>query len=69
MRLEFIPSAANFVLVKVGDGQRVFLDLQKQGIITRPMAGYGLPEFIRITVGSPAENERCAATLKTVVGR
>src|ERR1043166_6156558 len=69
MRLEFIPSAANFVLVKVGDGQRVFLDLQKQGIITRPMAGYGLPEFIRISVGSPAENERCAATLKTVVGR
>jgi histidinol-phosphate aminotransferase len=69
MRLEFIPSAANFVLVKVGDGQRVFLEMQKQGVITRPMAGYGLPEFIRVSVGTPAENERCAAALKTILAR
>ena len=40
--LEFIPSSANFVLVKVGDGQRVFEDMQKLGVIVRPMGGYQL---------------------------
>jgi histidinol-phosphate aminotransferase len=67
MRLEFIPSAANFVLVKVGDGQGVFLAMQKQGVITRPMGGYGLPEFIRVSVGTPAENERCVTALRTIL--
>jgi histidinol-phosphate aminotransferase len=67
MKLPFIPSHANFLLVKVGDGQRVFDELQKQGVITRPMGGYQLPEWIRITVGTPAENARCLATLKRVL--
>ncbi len=67
MRLSFIPSVANFVLVKVGDGQRVFTELQKQGVITRPMRAYQLPEFIRISVGTPAENARCITALKTIL--
>jgi len=60
----FIPSAANFVLAQVGDGQRVFEELQRHGVITRPMGGYQLPEFIRISVGTPEENRRCLAALK-----
>ncbi len=67
MGLEFVPSAANFILVRVGDGQRVFNELQRRGVIVRPMAGYDLPAFVRITVGTPAENERCLAALKTVL--
>ena len=63
LRLTYIPSAANFLLVKVGDGQRVFEQLQQQGVITRPMAGYHLPEFIRISIGTPSENARCLAAL------
>lgn len=66
MGLTVVPSAANFVLVNVGDGQRVFLELQKRGIITRPMGGYGLPAFIRISVGTPEENTRCIAALKEI---
>jgi histidinol-phosphate aminotransferase len=62
--LTYIPSAANFILAKVGNGQRVCDDLQKQGVITRPMGGYQLPEYIRISVGTPEENERCLAALK-----
>jgi histidinol-phosphate aminotransferase len=62
--LEFVPSAANFVLVKVGDGQRVFEAMQKLGVIVRPMGGYQLAEWIRITVGTPAENERCLHALR-----
>jgi len=69
LNLEYIPSAANFILVKVGDGQKVFNDLQKQGVITRPMGGYQLPEWIRISVGTPAENERCIAALMRALGK
>ena len=67
LKLEIVPSAANFFLVKVGAGQQVFEALQREGIITRPMGGYQLPEWIRISVGTPAENERCLDALKRVL--
>ena len=67
MGLEFIPSSANFVLVKVGDGQRVFNELQKQGVIVRPMASYQLPEWIRISMGTPKQNQRCLEALRTAI--
>jgi histidinol-phosphate aminotransferase len=67
LKLEFVPSAANFILVRVGKGRKVFEALQKQGVIVRPMGGYQLPEWIRITVGTPQENERCLAALKTAL--
>jgi len=67
LKLKFIPSAANFILVHVGDGQRVFAELQKLGIIVRPMAGYQMPDWIRISVGTPSENARCLAGLKKVL--
>jgi histidinol-phosphate aminotransferase len=67
MKLEFVPSAANFILVRVGDGQRVFTELQKLGVITRPMGGYQLPEWIRISVGTGQENKRCLAGLAAVL--
>ncbi len=62
--LEFVPSAANFILVRVGNGQSVFEKMQKLGVIVRPMGGYRLPEHIRISVGLPSENERCLAALR-----
>jgi histidinol-phosphate aminotransferase len=65
--LEFIPSAANFILVRVGNGQQVFEQLQKLGVIVRPMGGYQLPEWIRISIGTPAENERCCEALRKVL--
>ncbi len=67
--LEFIPSSANFILVRVGDGQGVFAGLQKLGVIVRPMAGYQLPEWIRISIGTTKENQRCVEALKTVLGK
>jgi len=65
--LEFIPSSANFILVRVGNGQQVFMELQKSGIIVRPMVGYQLPEWIRISVGTPKQNQRCLAALRAVL--
>jgi len=67
--LENIPSAANFILVRVRDGQRVFEEMQKLGVIVRPMGGYQLGEWIRITVGTQKENERCLAALKKSLGK
>jgi histidinol-phosphate aminotransferase len=67
--LEFVPSAANFILLRVGDGQRVFTEMQKLGIIARPMAGYQLPEWIRISIGTAAENARCVDVLQRVLAQ
>lgn len=67
--LEFIPSSANFILVRVGDGQRVFSEMQKLGVIVRPMGGYQLPEWIRISVGTSKENQRCLEALKTSLAK
>jgi histidinol-phosphate aminotransferase len=63
LNLEFVPSHANFILVRVGEGQRVFETMQRQGVIVRPMGGYQLPEWIRISIGTPKENERCLQAL------
>jgi len=64
LKLEYVPSFANFILVRVGEGQKIFEAMQKQGVIVRPMGGYQLPEWIRISVGTPQENERCLDALK-----
>lgn len=67
LRLKYVPSAANFILVNVGNGERIFSELQKLGVIVRPMAGYGLPEFVRISIGTPQENARCVEALRDVL--
>ncbi|HEV2694900.1 MAG TPA: histidinol-phosphate transaminase [Verrucomicrobiae bacterium] len=64
LKLEYVPSSANFILVRVGDGGKVFGAMQREGVITRPMGGYQLPEWIRISVGTRQENDRCLAALK-----
>jgi histidinol-phosphate aminotransferase len=61
--LEYVPGQGNFLLVKVGDGAKVFATLQAKGVIVRPVKPYGLPEWVRITVGTPAQNERLLGVL------
>ena len=67
--LEYLPSGANFILVRVGEGQRVFNEMQKLGVIVRPMGSYQLPEWVRISVGTPKQNSRCLEALKSALGR
>ena len=64
MKLKFNPSAGNFVFVNVGDGPAVFKKLLAMKIIVRPLSGYSLPEWLRITVGTMEQNEKCIAALK-----
>jgi len=69
MGLKYVPACANFILVEVGDGRRVFQAMEREGVIVRPMDPYGLPSYIRITVGKAAENARCIEVLKKVTAR
>jgi histidinol-phosphate aminotransferase len=64
MNLPFVPSAANFVLVKVGDGAGTFRKLLERRIIVRALKGYNLPEWIRISVGTMEQNQKCIAALR-----
>lgn len=67
MGLEYVPSQANFVLVKVGDGDAVFQAMLKKGLIIRAMRAYKLPEWIRVSIGTMEQNHRCIEVLKTVL--
>jgi histidinol-phosphate aminotransferase len=66
--LEHVPSAANFVLVRVGEASRVYQALLRRGVIVRPMDVYGFPAHLRVTVGTRPENERFVAALGAVLG-
>jgi histidinol-phosphate aminotransferase len=68
MNLRFIPGAANFVMVNVGDGPTVFEKLLAKKIIVRPLKGYGLPEWIRISVGTMEQNCKCVEALRKIQG-
>jgi histidinol-phosphate aminotransferase len=61
--VRYVPSHANFVLANVGAAGDVNTALLKQGVIVRPVANYGLPEWLRITVGLPEENTRFLTAL------
>jgi histidinol-phosphate aminotransferase len=67
MQLEFVPSRGNFVMVKVGDGPAVFQKLLRRRIIVRPLNGYHLPSWIRISVGTMEQNRQCIAALREVL--
>lgn len=64
LELQYIPSQGNFVTVRVGDGAEVFRRLLRRGVIVRPVAGYGLPQHLRVTIGAEAENERLLEALE-----
>ncbi len=62
--LDYIPSVGNFITVRVGDASRVYGGLLREGVIVRPIAGYGMPEHLRVTVGLPEHNTRLLAALE-----
>ena len=66
--LDFIPSFGNFVAIHVGKSAEIFKRLLRRGVIVRPIGGYGLPEHLRVTIGTSEENEKflgaLAASLK-----
>lgn len=68
LHLEQIPSVANFIAFDCGRAaQPVYEGLLREGVIVRPLGGYGMPNFLRVTVGTSRENERFLAALKHVL--
>ncbi len=65
--LSWIPSYANFISFKVPTAAEVFQRLLRQGVIVRPIAGYGMPDYLRVTIGTAAENARFHAALEAVL--
>lgn len=72
MNIEYVPSYGNFVLFRAGSddaaGARVNLALLKRGIIVRPVGNYGMPQWLRVSIGLPQENAAFIAALKAVLG-
>jgi histidinol-phosphate aminotransferase len=65
--IEFVPSYANFILLRVGNGQAVFKQLLARGVIVRTMEGYEFPEHLRVTVGTMEENRRFIEGLEQTI--
>ena len=65
--LEHIPSHGNFVTFKAGDGAAVNQKLLQQGVIVRPLGGYGMAEWLRVTIGTEPENARFLEALEKAV--
>ncbi len=66
--LAWIPSAGNFLTVRVGDAAGINAGLLRRGVIVRPIGGYGMPEWLRVSVGLPEENDAFLNALAAVVG-
>jgi histidinol-phosphate aminotransferase len=70
LNCSYIPSAGNFLCIEVGDdAHAVYEGLLQRGIIVRPIAEYGLPRHLRVTIGLPPENARFLTALAEVLGR
>jgi histidinol-phosphate aminotransferase len=73
MDLEYVPSYGNFVLFRVGKddgaGARVNIALLKQGVIVRPVGNYGLPQWLRVSIGLPEENAAFIEALKKALAQ
>jgi histidinol-phosphate aminotransferase len=67
--LKYIPSRANFITLDLErDAAPVYQALLREGVIVRPIAGYGLPTCLRISIGLEHENQRCLDALARVLG-
>lgn len=67
--VEYIPSHGNFVCCRVGDAAAVNRALLERGVIVRPVAGYGMPEHLRVSIGLESENARFLTALAEVLGQ
>ncbi len=65
--LEHIPSCANFVTFRVSRARVVYEKLLRLGVIVRPLAAYDMPDHLRVTVGTPKENEKFLKALTTAL--
>jgi len=66
-QIHYIPSEANFVMMKTGEADRIFSELQQKGVIIRSLSSYGLPDWIRVSIGTPEEMTRFESEILEVI--
>ncbi len=66
--LEYIPSYGNFISFKIGDGMKMYRRLLELGVIVRPIGGYGMPDYLRVSIGTENENEKFLTALQQALG-
>lgn len=70
LSLDYIPSVGNFLCINVGrPGAAVYEGLLRAGVIVRPVANYGLPNHLRVTIGTAEQNARFITALTRVLGK
>ncbi|MFN7098725.1 MAG: aminotransferase class I/II-fold pyridoxal phosphate-dependent enzyme, partial [Gammaproteobacteria bacterium] len=68
MHITFLPPAGNFMTIDIAqDGVNLYQALLREGVIVRPLVGYGLPTFLRVSIGTMAENQRFITSLRKVL--
>ena len=67
LKLKYIEPHGNFITFKIADAEGVFDRLLKAGVIVRPLASYGMPDYLRVSIGLQTENEKFLSVLKTIV--
>lgn len=67
--LDYIPSWGNFLAFRVGDGAAVYQRLLRRGVIVRPVGAYGMPEWLRVSIGLASQNETFLSALADVLER
>ncbi len=67
--IEYIKTYANFLTINLGYGVAAFEAMQQDGVIVRPLAPYGMGEWVRISIGTQEENERALASLTSFLSK
>ena len=65
--LPFVPTQGNFMMVEVVDAKGVYDALLREGVIVRPVAGYGFPRHLRVSIGTPEENRRVVESFANIL--
>jgi histidinol-phosphate aminotransferase len=65
--LTFIPSFGNFLSFRIGNATAMYQRLLKRGVIVRPLANYGMPEYLRVSIGLAAENDKFLSALASAI--
>ncbi len=66
--LDHIPSYGNFVSFRISDAPRVYRRLLESGVIVRPIANYGMPDYLRVSIGLESENDKFLSALTRILG-
>lgn len=67
LKLDYIPSFGNFLSFRIGNATAMYQRLLKRGVIVRPVANYGMPEYLRVSIGLESENQKFLSALQSAM--